>query len=326
VTASAKNMILITGGGGFLGLNIARCFVERGQKVLIVQRRPVSCPPLLADYWESHVVQEVGTVQDLPFLLGLIKKHDVESIVHGAFSSADLAGGPFTVADNSLHQLVDVQVNGSINVFEAARLSDLRRVTLLSSGSIYDAAPGEPEDWREDANLPAVTFAPISNTKKACEQIGLLYAKTYGLRFVSLRIGLTFGPGSTRASDSFLAMIMGALAGKPTDLSSVPANVQWPLVYSKDVGVGTALVHQAERPRHYIYNLMNRWTTSMQEFAAIVKSHFPDAQISLGPPAPGARPAHDVPMERYRKEFGFVPCEIEAGAAAFIEWCRSGRY
>lgn len=319
-------MILLTGGGGFLGQNMARGLVERGEKLLIVQRRAISCPPLLKDYWDSQIVQEVGTVQDLPFLLGLIRKHGVDSIVHGAFSSADLAGGPYTVADNSLHQLVDVQVNGSVNIFEAARLHQLRRVTFISSGSIYDAPPGQPEDWHEDACLPAVTFAPISNTKKACEQIGLLYAKTYGMSFVSLRVGLVYGPASTRGSDSFSAMITGALAGKRIDLPNVPANLSFPMVYAKDVGVGTALVHQAAQPRHYIYNLMNTQTSTMQEFADAVKSKLPQGQISLGPAIPAARPVHDVPMERYREEFGFVPCEIEAGVAAFIEWCRSGRY
>ena len=121
-------------------------------------------------------------------------------------------------------------------------------------------------------------------------------------------------------------MITNAIVGRRTKFLNVSANVQGPLVYAKDVGVGTALVQQAERPRHYIYNLMNRRTNSMQEFAAIVKSHFPETRISLGPAVPGARPAHDVPMERHREEFGLVPCEIEAGAAAFIEWCRSGRY
>ena len=319
-------MILLTGGGGFLGQNMARCLAERGEKVLIMQRRAISCPPLLKDYWDSHIVQEVGTVQDLPFLLGLIKKHRVESIIHGAFSSSALAGGPYTVADNSLYQLVDVQVNGSVNIFEAARLHDLRRVTFISSGSIYDSVPAQPEDWDEDARLPTVTFEPIANTKRACEQIGLLYAKTYGMSFVTLRIGLVFGPGSGRATDSFSAMITGALAGTLVDLPQLPANLTFPMVYAKDVGVGTALVHQAAQPRHYVYNLMNRRTTAMQEFADSVKSQLPRAQISLGPAIPAARPVHDVPMERYREEFGFVPCDIHGGVAAFIEWCRSGRY
>lgn len=319
-------MILLTGGGGFLGQHMARCLAERGEKVLIMQRRAISCPPLLKDYWDSHIVQEAGTVQDLPFLLGLIKKHGVDSIVHGAFASTDLAGGPYTVADNSLHHLVDVQVNGSVNIFEAARLHQLRRVTFISSGSNYDALPGQPEEWHEDAYLPTVTFAPISNTKKACEQIALLYAKTYGMSFVSLRVGLVYGPASTRGSDSFYAMVAGALAGQRTDLPKVPANLSFPMVYAKDVGVATALVHQAAQPRHYIYNLMNARTSTMQEFADAVKAHLPQAQISLGPATPAARPVHDVPMERYREEFGFEPCDLHGGVGAFIEWCRSGRY
>ena len=84
-------MILITGGGGFFGLNTARSLVDRGQELLLLQRRPAQPPAFLAPYWGKQVKQATGSIVDLPFLFGVMKSYPIDSIIHAAF---DTSAGP----------------------------------------------------------------------------------------------------------------------------------------------------------------------------------------------------------------------------------------
>ena len=73
-------VIMIAGGSGFLGYNVARCLAVRGEEVLLVQRHPVQTPPLLESYWEREVRQAAGDITDLSVLLGLAKANSIEKI------------------------------------------------------------------------------------------------------------------------------------------------------------------------------------------------------------------------------------------------------
>lgn len=85
-------VIMIAGGSGFLGYNVARSLADRGEEVLLVQRHPVH-PPLLESYWEREVRQAAGDITDLSVLLGLAKAYSVESIIHAAHATAGAPKG-----------------------------------------------------------------------------------------------------------------------------------------------------------------------------------------------------------------------------------------
>jgi nucleoside-diphosphate-sugar epimerase len=166
-------MILIAGGSGFYGINTARCLADREQEVLLVQRHAIQPPPLLAKYWGKQVRQAVGSILDLSFLISLIKRYSVDSIIHAAHQSSGLRTRRPDEGEE-LHQLLEVQVVGFINCLEAARLMDLRRVTFTSSVDLYRGLPRQCDVWHEDAYLPPLSFSEIGNSKRAMEQIGFL--------------------------------------------------------------------------------------------------------------------------------------------------------
>ena len=134
-------MILITGGGGFLGVNIARALLDKGQEVLLLQRHPVRPPSFLASFWGKQAKCAIGNVLDLPFLLGLAKEYHVDSIIHAAFDNDSLLNreGPMSA---HLYQFVQVPVQGCINLMEVARLHNIRRLTLDQFPVAYTGAPG----------------------------------------------------------------------------------------------------------------------------------------------------------------------------------------
>ena len=316
-------MILITGGGGFLGLNIARSLVNKGQEVLLVQRHAIQPHPILAPYWDKQVKQAAGNVLDWPFLFGLIKQYSIESIIHGAFDTGTVTK-PETMKAG-LHQLVQVELEGSKNLLEMARNAGLRRMTFISSVDCYRGWPHECEVWQEDAYLPPVSFSPIGNCKRAVEQLGFLYSKTYGLSFVALRVGRVYGPAASHP-DPIRVMVESAAASKSAELTSVSGSTRGHTVYAKDVGEATSLIHLAKSLKYYIYNVSDGTHPTMLEVAQIVRDLIPDAKISLGPPGQ-EKPLHSgVDVKRMKEEFGFVFRNLKAGVEDYIAWLRGGKY
>lgn len=316
-------MILITGGGGFLGLNIARSLVEKGEEVLLVQRHAIQPHPILAPYWDKQVKQAAGNVLDWSFLFGLIKEYSVESIVHGAFDTG--AGTKAETTKGALHQVVQVELEGSQNILEVARNSGLRRVTFISSVDCYRGWPRECEVWHEDAYLPPVSFSPIGNLKRSVEQVGFLYSKTYGLSFVALRVGRVYGPAASHP-EPIRVMVENATAGKPVDLSKIPNTTRGHTVYAKDVGAATSLIHLAKSLKYHIYNVADGSNPTMLEVSQVVRELIPDSKITLGPPGQ-EKPLHSgVDTKRMKEEFDFGFRDLRAGIKGYIAWLRSGHY
>ena len=322
-------MILITGGGGFFGLNAARCLAERGEGVLLLQRRAIDAPALLAPFWGKQVKQATGSILELPFLFSMMKSFPIDSIIHAAFDSAGIdvrKGGIDAASQRTLYDVLQIGIAGTINMLELGRLFKLRRITFVSSVDTYRGWPDDCPVWREDASLPAVSFSPIGNNKKAGEQICFLYAKAYDLSVASIRVGRIYGPAATH-NEPVRIMVENAVAGKPTDLSGrVPADSRGHTIYARDAGEGTCLVHLAQSLKHYIYNIADGQNPTMAEAAAIVKELVPGCDIRLGAPTVG-KPSHTgIDITRIREEMGFRPRDLRQGIQAYIEWLKNGTY
>jgi nucleoside-diphosphate-sugar epimerase len=223
---------------------------------------------------------------------------------------------------SGLAQLVQIEMEGSRNVLEMARLAGFRRLTFFSSVDCYRGWPHECEIWHEDSYLPPLAFSPIANCKRAVEQLGFLYSKTYGLSFVSLRVGRVYGPGAS-SPQPIRQMIEDSVAGKTVDLSGTSASVRAHTVYAEDVGESTSLIHLAQSLQHYIYNISDGTDPTMLEIARTVRELIPGAQITLGASRED-NPGHmGVDVERLREEFGFVFRDLKTGISDYVAWLRS---
>jgi CDP-glucose 4,6-dehydratase len=142
-------MIMVTGGGGFLGLNIARSLARRGLDVLLVRRHFVARHPLLTPYWDRHIQQAAGNVLDWPFLSSLIRQYPIDSIIHGAFDTVSIVNPE--LMKTGLPRLVQVELEGSRNLLEITRVAGFRRLTFISSVDCYRGWPRECESCHEGA-------------------------------------------------------------------------------------------------------------------------------------------------------------------------------
>jgi nucleoside-diphosphate-sugar epimerase len=316
-------VILIAGGSGFYGINTARCLADRGEPVLLVQRHGIEPPPLLAGYWGKQVKQALGDILDLSFILGLVKAHRVKSIIHAAFGTAGSHLDPRQGAGEALHQMIEVQLKGAMNCLEAVRLMGLQRMTFISSVDLYRGLPAQCDVFDEDACLPPVSFSLVGNCKRAVEQIGFLYAGTYGISFASLRVGANYGPGC--GPSPITRMIEAAVAGKPAALSMIAANRRTHPVYAKDTAEATCAVHLAKALKSYIYNVSDGTNPTMREIAGAIKEVIPSARIELGPPGEDVA-ERPQPVQRIKDELGFVPRTLTQGIEHYVEFLKTGTY
>jgi UDP-glucose 4-epimerase len=314
-------MILITGGGGFYGRNIARFLVDKGKDVLLLQRSPYEVPSFLAPFWDKQVKGIRGDVQSLPFLMGLVKDYHVESIIHLA--------GVSRAAKLPVHEIIQVNVQGTVNVLETARILGLRRVTFASSNTVYYGKKNPPKGpYQEDLDLPVISqvggFIPY--TKKAAEQLCLLYSKEYKLSVCMIRGGNGYGPGSHRSNPPDI-LVPDAVQGKPVDFSHVPENSTLAPVYSKDLAKGYGLVHLSESPKHQVYNISSGTMYTFSEVVGMIKDLIPGADIRLGPASKDVT-LYCPSIERAKEDVGYMPeyADLKKGISAYVEYLKHGRY
>jgi len=299
--------VLITGGCGFLGQHLANHLVHLGYRPVLFGRREKR--QLLEPGLEAKACPyAAGDVLELAELMEAATTWGVRSIVH---SAAMLP--PDT--ERMAYQATQVNIQGSVNVYETAIRLGLGRVTLVSSGAVY--AP-EPAPCREDALLPLdMPYGFYGCHKAAAEMIGLKYAQQFGLDFVSTRHGAIYGPGGT--SPHYLNFLVSrAVRGESAKLEA-GADHRFEFVHVQDAVRGLALIHLAPRLAHRVYNIGAGESHSLSELAEMIKRHIPGAHISLGPGLLPHLPQRR-PFDIFRaREAGYAPeWDLERGLADLI--------
>jgi UDP-glucose 4-epimerase len=241
--------------------------------------------------------------------------HKVESIVHLA------APG---IGQSSLTQDYATNMQGLVNVIEAARLAQVRRLTYVSSSTLYAGLREGP--YREDAPLPLDSRNATEAFKKAGEVLFLHYADRLKLDVGIVRPRAVYGPMYYSMSNLPSRLAHAAVQGVEPDYG--PAGVPYAqdtgdFTYVKDCAEVTRLVHTAERLQHRIYNVGGGRACTMQELADAVRKAVPDARIPLQPGAnPRGNPKDNyLDLSRVKAEFGFEPrYPVEAGMPDYIDW------
>ncbi len=179
---------LVTGGGGFIGSNLVRALLGRGDDVRVIDDFSSGRRENLAD--ASRLASEGGGRFEL--IEGDIRD---ESAVRRATDGRDVvfhqAAVP-SVARSVADPLTshEVNVDGSLRLLLAARDAGVRRFVAASSSSIYGESPTLPKV----ESMPPNPLSPYALDKLAAETYCRLFTKLYGLETVSLRYFNVFGP------------------------------------------------------------------------------------------------------------------------------------
>src|SRR5262245_56999295 len=221
--------VLITGGMGVMGAETSRRFVAEGHRPVIYARHRDEW--LVRDILDKVDV-ELGDVTDLPRLLDVIKRHGITHIVHAA---------AFVGAVSQANPALSIQVNvmGTVNVLEAARLFGVKRVVYTSAKGVYGPVLGEygsPTYKPMPEDLPKNPKRIYDSAKLMGEHLCIYYQGNMGVDTVVLRFASTYGPGKTARHGKMgvLSQIVEAPAsGQPFQIAQ-GGDEQDDFIYNKD--------------------------------------------------------------------------------------------
>jgi len=178
---------LVTGGAGFIGSNLTDALLARGDEVIVVDDLSTGRRENLEGALASGATLAEADIRDREALEELFGRERPEAVFHLA-AQIDVRK---SIADPAFD--ASINVGGTANVLEAARLAESRRVVFSSTGgAIYGEGDGQQLPLPEDA--PLAPEAPYGQSKFAGEGYLALYERLYGLSSVPLRLGNVYGP------------------------------------------------------------------------------------------------------------------------------------
>ncbi len=315
--------VLITGGCGFVGLNIAESLMRRGEDVVLFDTLPP--PEVAAAHLGSlpgALAAVAGDVRERSAVIAAIREHGVDRLVHGAAITAALPREA-----REARRIADVNLGGTIETLEAALACGLRRVVQIGTGSALGTVPDTLPAI--DETYPARPESLYGITKYAAERTALRYRETRGLDVVVARLGVVFGRWEydTGVRDTLSLplqlMTIAEAGGRARFRPDLPND--WVEAVAALLGAPTLphpVYHLATGRRWSPASWCDRLAAAFPGFSyAITEDR--DA-LNVGVTSAAARPPFAV--DRMRDDTGFSARFDEADAFAdYLAWYRERR-
>ncbi|WP_336359388.1 NAD-dependent epimerase/dehydratase family protein [Haladaptatus sp. ZSTT2] len=306
--------VLVTGGTGFIGAYVAQDLVHAGHDVVAYD---LSTDKTRLD--KLGVADDVrvirGDVTDPTAVVRAVKESGATRIIH-------LAALLTTAAEANPRAAMDVNIQGTNNVFEAARtLSDqVERVAWASSAAAF-APPSNYGEWvtEDDLVYPDTLYGA---TKVYNEHQAKVYLEEFGVSHVALRPTVAYGPYRETGGSAFLAqMIERPALGKSFAVEFGDQIIDWQ--YVRDIAQAFRLAAFApdEDLTQRVYNVRGELAT-IREAAEVVKKVIPEADLSVSDE--GELPWTQVlDMTKAQQDLGYVPeYDLETGIREYVKVLR----
>ena len=263
--------IMVTGGTGFIGNRIIRKLLDRGEEVVCFDLAP---PRDNLEPYADQINFYRGDISQIPHLLEAINTFEVHKIIHmAALLPPDTEDRP--------HFGMSVNIQGTNNVFEAARWSNIQRVVYASSIAVYGVQEtfGDRPINETDLSDPVNVYGM---TKAANDFAAGRYRERYQMDIRGVRICTVFGHGRVTGMTGMIGGLMMSLPaiGKPVTMQFDPSEAS-PMIHAEDAAEIFVQVSLSNNLQHPIY-ISGGHLATIQDIANIVKEYVPEAQITTG--------------------------------------------
>lgn len=183
--------LLITGGAGFIGSNLAKLALANGVEVTVIDDLSTGYQENI-DHLDVKFIE--GSILDVDLVRDALA--DVDSVVH----LAALGSVPRSIKDPMGTHAANA--TGTLTVLDEARQAGVRHFVVSSSSSVYGLNPAMPKGEREWVR----PMSPYAVTKLATEQYVLCYQQSFDMDTLAFRFFNVYGPGQ-RAGHVYAAVI-----------------------------------------------------------------------------------------------------------------------
>lgn len=317
--------VLIVGGQGFVGLNIAEQLLAQGHAVALFG--PDSAPTAFKETLKAlpgELIITDGDISRADDLEHAFATFTPDRVVNAAAITAGLDR-----EKSSARRIFEVNLLGTVELLEACIRHKIPRMVQLSTGSVFGER-GRSSAWLDEGSSPALPESLYGISKFAAERTCIRYATKRGLSVTALRLGTVFGRWEydTGLRDTLsipLQLLRSAQAGQAAVLLRECAD-DW--VYSIDVAFGVLAALNSQLTPKPLYHLSAGLRWDVADWCQRMCSAFPGFTYSLvDDPAlctigrtssPSRSPMN---IEHIKSDFGYKPAYLtEAALTDFLRW------
>ncbi len=265
-------VIIISGGTGFIGSFLAREFLNNTTETIILFDFILNKSRITDIISNSKINLIQGDVSNWADTVNLFKKFDdIRALYH--FGSLM---PPYT--EEQLNKAFQINIMGTFNVLECAKLFQIPKIVYSSSGAIY--GPGVDLPVTEKSYRDPWTFYGVG--KVCSEVLGAYYHRRQGIKFVTIRFPALIGPGRIGKGMTMWANnIIQYPAQGERAICNVEPDVSVPMLYIKDVTKLLADIIDRDLSET-AFNLDGYWLKA-KDLEKLVKNELPDAVIEYDP-------------------------------------------
>ena len=304
--------VVITGGAGFIGSNLARTLVERGDRVVVVDN--------LVSTWSLRLIDDVA--DRVEFVHGDVRfAEDLERVRPGPYDRVYHLAASFANELSMDYPAIDMRSNieGTLNVLAMARRVGCGLFVYSGSSSSYGDVP-VPFD--EDG--PMRPYTPYAISK----QVGETYVRSSGLPYAIFRLFNVYGPGDPPGRyRNAIPNMMQALNGGEGSIRLFGRAATRDFTYVDDV---VRVLLDAPRAEGRVVNVGTGRETPIVDLAREILRRFdlPETRIRFEEPRPWDQVVRRcASVERLRGLYGWVPSTpLSAGIGPTARWMHAAGY
>ena len=312
--------VLVTGGAGFVGSNVAEALLARGDDVVIVDE--------MNDYYDVRIkennlqrLREMypedkrlaiyrGDICDENFMLQLFENERPQWVCH----MAARAGVRPSIQDPFVY--IHSNIRGTTHLMELSHKFGVKNFVFASSSSVYGGSKNTFFSEDENVDNPV---SPYAASKKACELLAYTYHHLYQLNVTGLRFFTVYGPRGRpdMAPFKFIDRVSRGLELQQFGDGSSSRDY----TYIEDIVDG--VVRAIDRPYKYeMFNLGKGSGTSLKDFLDIVQKHVgKKAIIKILPDQPGDVPYTCADVSKAYDLLGYrATVPFDEGIRRTVDW------
>jgi UDP-glucuronate 4-epimerase len=313
---------LVTGGAGFIASHVCERLLREGHRVWAFDD--------LNDFYDP-IIKELnlldislvggpfefvrGDLTDVAAVNELFAATKFDQVIH----LAARAGVRPSLEQPALYQRVNVE--GTVNLLEAARKTGVKKITLASSSSVYGVNAKVPFS---ESDPISSAISPYAASKLACEALGHTYHHVYKMDVAVLRFFTVYGPRQRPdlAIHKFTRLID---AGKPIPVFGDGSTAR-DHTFVTDILDGIIACTKKEFGFE-IFNLGESQTIRLDKLISLIEAALgKKAVIDRQPLQPGDVPITFADISKARRMLGYNPqVKAEKGIPLFVDWFRKNR-
>jgi UDP-glucuronate 4-epimerase len=308
--------ILVTGAAGFIGSHVSEALLRRGDQVIGLDNFNAFYDPAI----KRNNAQELkalagftlieGDITDEICLEKIFSAYQIDVIIH----LAAWAGVRPSIVTPAIY--VDVNIRGTLNLLEKARIQNIKKFVFASSSSVYGGRTDAPFRETDSVDQP---ISPYAATKKAGEVLAYTYHHLYGMDIAALRFFTVYGPRQRpeMAIHKFATMLV---RGEEIPLYGDGSTAR-DYTYIDDIVQG--ILAALDRHQGYgIYNLGESQTTRLDDLIQMLgKALAITPKLRHEPEQPGDVPLTFADISSAREKLGYDPrVSIQEGIERFATW------